>query len=102
MPNSKPFTRIRPTRSFLPASRAEPWPLRPVFVETGRSDINTELQRPRLTEGGRTDPRTAGIVDIHEGTLVVREPDDRFDRFEREQVIGHSETGQHDESCGAL
>jgi len=32
----------------------------------------------------------------------VREPDDRLDRFERHQVIGHSETGQHDESYRAL
>jgi len=88
--------------AFLAGEQAEPWPLRAVFVETGRSDINTELRRPRLTEAGRTNPRAAGIVDIHEGTLVVREPDDRFDRFEREQVVGHSETGQHDESYRAL
>ena len=32
----------------------------------------------------------------------MREPDDGFDRFERQQVIGHSETGQHDESYRAL
>src|SRR5260370_38267012 len=63
-----------------------------------RPDIDTELQRPRLTKAGRTNPRAAGIVDIHEATLVVREPDDRFDRFERQQVIGHSETGERDAS----
>ena len=32
----------------------------------------------------------------------MREPDDRLDRFERQQVIGHSETGQYDESHRAI
>jgi hypothetical protein len=60
------------TDQILPAGeQAEPWPLRAVFVETGRSEIGAELQRPRLTEAGRTNPGASSIVDIHEGTLVV-------------------------------
>ncbi|HMD65976.1 MAG TPA: hypothetical protein VKG22_04930 [Stellaceae bacterium] len=33
-----------PTDQIFPAGeQAEPWPLRAVFVETGRADIDTEL-----------------------------------------------------------
>jgi hypothetical protein len=46
-----------PTNQILPAGeQAEPWPFGAVFVETGGSEIDAELQRPRLTDSGRTLP----------------------------------------------
>jgi len=53
-----------------------------------------------LTKCSRTNPRTAGIVDIDEGALVMREPDDGLDCSERKQVIGHSEPRQHADFVG--
>jgi hypothetical protein len=40
-------------QSFLRRA-GQPGPLRAVFVETGRADIDTELERPQLTESRRT------------------------------------------------
>jgi hypothetical protein len=80
-----------PTDQILPAGEeAKARPQRAVFVETGRAEIDSELQRPWLIESRRTNPSTAGIIDIDNGALIVGEPDDRLDRFQWQQVIGHS------------
>ena len=90
MPNSKPFTRMSANEILPAGEQAEARALRAVFVETGRADIDAELKHPRLTESRRTDPGAAGIIDIDKGAHIVGEPDDRANRFERQEVIGHS------------
>src|SRR6266404_818141 len=62
MPNSNPFTRIRPTRSFLPASRPKRGPLvpylsRPVApTSTPSSDLVLRQRSQHLLQG-RDQPR---------------------------------------------
>src|SRR5207237_4114942 len=77
--------------------QAETRPDSAVFVEPGGADIDAQLQHLRLVECGRPDPCPAGVVDIDERALVVRQPDHRVDRIQRHQIVGDREPRQYDQ-----
>ena len=68
---------MRVDEVLAPGEEAEPRPYRAVLVEARCSDIDPEFQHARLVEGCGTDPRTAGVIDVDDGTLLVREANDR-------------------------